>query len=163
MIHGLATTSRPAGRCPIHPCLCARPRIATVAGTLIPAAYATPRACARIAREFIKAQRAEFMPVEPAPAPSGLSRYGFFEEGCGTACDEEMRSAAVLSAPWIATDCSATTCDAVVTNPEATFIAAALISGSDAIFSASACTAAARSSSDFWSSGDGLKETESLL
>ena len=38
MIQGLATTSRPAGRWPIHPCRCARPSTAIVAGTLIPAA-----------------------------------------------------------------------------------------------------------------------------
>jgi hypothetical protein len=63
----------------------------------------------------------------------------------------------------MATDCSATTCCAVFTNPEATCIAAVLISGSDAIFTARACTAAARSSSDFCSSGDGLNETESLV
>lgn len=73
-----------------------------------------------------------------------------------------MRSAAVLSAPSMATDCSATTCCAVVTIPKATCLAAALISGSDATFRASACIAAARSSSDFFSSGDGLNETESM-
>ena len=72
-----------------------------------------------------------------------------------------MRSAAVLSASSMTTDCSATTCRAVVTAPEATCIAAALISGSDAILTASACTAAARSSSAFCSSGDGLNKTES--
>ena len=72
-----------------------------------------------------------------------------------------MRSAAVLRAPSITTDCSATTWRAVVTNPVATCIAADFIAGSDVILIASACTAAARSSSDFWSSGDGLKETES--
>jgi len=72
-----------------------------------------------------------------------------------------MRSAAVLRAPSITTDCSATTCCAVVTTPEATCIAALLIWGSDAILVASACTAAANSSSAFCNSGDGLNKTES--
>src|SRR3954465_14699873 len=63
----------------------------------------------------------------------------------------------------MATDCSATTCAAVFTNPDATVTAAVLISGSDAMRCASVCTARARSSSDFWSSGDGLNETESSI
>lgn len=73
-----------------------------------------------------------------------------------------MRSAAVLSAPSMTTDCSRTTCCAVATTPVATCRAAVLIWGSDAILDARACTAALRSSSDFWSSGDGLNETESV-
>ena len=76
-------------------------------------------------------------------------------------CAAEIRSPAVFSACWIATDCSATTCCAVFTNPDATWTAADLISGSDAILSARVWTARARSSSDFCSSGDGLNETES--
>src|SRR6478672_13284762 len=61
----------------------------------------------------------------------------------------------------MAPDCSATTCWAVVTRPDATFTAADLISGSDAMLCARVWTARARSSSDFWSSGDGLNDTES--
>src|SRR5688500_12211274 len=45
--------------------------------------------------------------------------------------------------------------------PDATCSAAALSSGSEAIRSASACTAAASSSRDFCNSGDGLSLTES--
>src|SRR5687768_2702912 len=86
--------------------------------------------------------------------------YGFFARCC---CWDwaAIRSAAVLSASCRTTDCSVTTCWAVFRKPEATCIAAALSSGSDAIRSARACTAAESSSSDFCNSGDGLILTES--
>jgi len=89
------------------------------------------------------------------------TRYGFFTFWCWEDWAAEMRSAAVLRASWMWTDCSASTCCAVVTAPDATCIAADLICGSLAMRCPSAWSAAASSSSDFWSSGDGLKSTVS--
>jgi len=94
-------------------------------------------------------------PGETGPA------YGFFIFPCWADWAAEIRSAAVLSASSMCTDCSLITCCAVDTAPDATCIAAALIWGSEAIRRASAWTADARSSSDFCSSGDGLKSTVS--
>jgi len=90
------------------------------------------------------------------------TRYGFFTFWCCEDWAAEIRSAAVLSASSMWTDCSATTCCAVVTAPDATCIAAALIWGSEAIRWPRACNAAAKSSRDFSSSGDGLKSTVSV-
>src|SRR3954465_5850799 len=98
-------------------------------------------------------------PLRKGETPLGC----YYLLGCsgGIDCDAAIRSAAVFSACSIAPDFWATTCCAVFTNPDATCTAADLISGSDAILRASVCTARARSSSDFWSSGDGLNDTES--
>jgi hypothetical protein len=52
-----------------------------VAGTLIPAAYATPRACARTAKELTNAQRAESVPAERMSVSLALARYGFLGWG----------------------------------------------------------------------------------